>query len=123
MDHPEHTTPKGLSALKPVDVEKMLLGYWHQERIRAKERCELLQAIGTSVYNNEGCFSSIFFYKTRSPRHVKDVDALMELTIRAAGKTNVNLDSDLKVAMHMADDRSEERRVGTECRSRWSPYH
>lgn len=75
MDHPEHTTPKGLSALKPVDVEKMLLGYWHQERIRAKERCELLQAIGTSVYNNEGCFSSIFFYKTRSPRHVKDVDA------------------------------------------------
>ena len=23
----------------------------------------------------------------------------------------------------MADDRSEERRVGKECRSRWSPYH
>ena len=22
-----------------------------------------------------------------------------------------------------ADDRSEERRVGKECRSRWSPYH
>lgn len=27
---------------------------------------------------------------------------IMELTVRAAGKTNVNLDSDLKVAMHMA---------------------
>ena len=24
---------------------------------------------------------------------------------------------------HDADDRSEERRVGKECRSRWSPYH
>ena len=24
---------------------------------------------------------------------------------------------------HEADDRSEERRVGKECRSRWSPYH
>src|SRR5437879_13713555 len=24
---------------------------------------------------------------------------------------------------HGADDRSEERRVGKECRSRWSPYH
>ena len=24
---------------------------------------------------------------------------------------------------HLADDRSEERRVGKECRSRWSPYH
>ena len=23
----------------------------------------------------------------------------------------------------MIDDRSEERRVGKECRSRWSPYH
>ena len=24
---------------------------------------------------------------------------------------------------HILDDRSEERRVGKECRSRWSPYH
>ena len=24
---------------------------------------------------------------------------------------------------HCFDDRSEERRVGKECRSRWSPYH
>ena len=24
---------------------------------------------------------------------------------------------------NMTDDRSEERRVGKECRSRWSPYH
>ena len=26
-------------------------------------------------------------------------------------------------ASHRTDDRSEERRVGKECRSRWSPYH
>ena len=26
-------------------------------------------------------------------------------------------------ALLVADDRSEERRVGKECRSRWSPYH
>jgi len=26
-------------------------------------------------------------------------------------------------ALNDADDRSEERRVGKECRSRWSPYH
>ena len=25
--------------------------------------------------------------------------------------------------MHAVDERSEERRVGKECRSRWSPYH
>ena len=27
------------------------------------------------------------------------------------------------VVTHEHDDRSEERRVGKECRSRWSPYH
>ena len=26
-------------------------------------------------------------------------------------------------AVVLTDDRSEERRVGKECRSRWSPYH
>src|SRR5256885_11915416 len=27
------------------------------------------------------------------------------------------------VLLHLLQDRSEERRVGKECRSRWSPYH
>ena len=26
-------------------------------------------------------------------------------------------------AIEFTDERSEERRVGKECRSRWSPYH
>ena len=34
------------------------------------------------------------------------------------GKYNVDDDADLS-----AEYRSEERRVGKECRSRWSPYH
>ena len=32
-------------------------------------------------------------------------------------------DKALKLAVTTADTRSEERRVGKECRSRWSPYH
>ena len=28
-----------------------------------------------------------------------------------------------KQPTELSDDRSEERRVGKECRSRWSPYH
>src|SRR5256886_9677303 len=28
-----------------------------------------------------------------------------------------------RLALHVADRRSEERRVGKECRSRWWPYH
>ena len=28
-----------------------------------------------------------------------------------------------KKSLHDLEERSEERRVGKECRSRWSPYH
>ena len=52
-----------------------------------------------------------------------------------AGITSALLDAELILAHtvrknrtwlhahHDEDDRSEERRVGKECRSRWSPYH
>src|SRR5260370_13731864 len=33
------------------------------------------------------------------------------------------VDEQRKIAAAKKDDRSEERRVGKECRSRWSPYH
>ena len=32
-------------------------------------------------------------------------------------------DHDLLLISDTDEDRSEERRVGKECRSRWSPYH
>ena len=28
-----------------------------------------------------------------------------------------------EMVLHLSEQRSEERRVGKECRSRWSPYH
>ena len=31
--------------------------------------------------------------------------------------------TEAKAVMEIGTDRSEERRVGKECRSRWSPYH
>ena len=40
--------------------------------------------------------------------------------------TNVARDAfyvSVGAGVNAADDRSEERRVGKECRSRWSPYH
>src|SRR3989442_9186377 len=36
------------------------------------------------------------------------------------GDAKINLDASMLLGK---DDRSEERRVGKECRSRWSPYH
>ena len=40
----------------------------------------------------------------------------------AQGGIAAAIDPDDAPAFHVAD-RSEERRVGKECRSRWSPYH
>src|SRR2546430_14454637 len=53
-------------------------------------------------------------------RLISDV-ARRELTLRSLG-------AERRLALEMAVDeraevRSEERRVGKECRSRWSPYH
>src|SRR2546425_4078120 len=42
---------------------------------------------------------------------------------RAAGALVVPLERDGDVLVRPHDFRSEERRVGKECRSRWSPYH
>ena len=36
---------------------------------------------------------------------------------------NLGIEYDLKVFPEQITQRSEERRVGKECRSRWSPYH
>ena len=33
------------------------------------------------------------------------------------------IDQAIDICLRTADYRSEERRVGKECRSRWSPYH
>ena len=44
---------------------------------------------------------------------------------RVAAETggSILVTTDAKEAVKDADCRSEERRVGKECRSRWSPYH
>src|SRR2546427_6570994 len=52
-----------------------------------------------------------------------DRDALRALTAYP-WKGNVReLEHVIESAMILSDGRSEERRVGKECRSRWSPYH
>ena len=61
--------------------------------------------------------------------HASDVDTLQELNkhyIRSVRESDVrwfdeNLSEDF--VNSNPDCRSEERRVGKECRSRWSPYH
>src|SRR5260221_8125152 len=42
---------------------------------------------------------------------------------RFKNRRNIDYPTYLELARLMKDTRSEERRVGKECRSRWSPYH
>src|SRR3712207_9558242 len=39
------------------------------------------------------------------------------------GRTNYGDKPSFSIAVNHSSTRSEERRVGKECRSRWSPYH
>ena len=56
------------------------------------------------------------------------MDAVLLSTYARAGKKDRVLDMGtgngiIPVLMQSKNPRSEERRVGKECRSRWSPYH
>ena len=64
------------------------------------------------------------------PRRMYGVELLLGAEINILdGKGNLDLDEDymkmldIRIAGIHSLCRSEERRVGKECRSRWSPYH
>ena len=52
-------------------------------------------------------------------RHIPIIRELIERPQYSAPTVSINPD----IKDFYEDDRSEERRVGKECRSRWSPYH
>ena len=60
-----------------------------------------------------------------------DMDEINEKAVKTGALTSHMMDLRKAMIEHFiwpglkanADDRSEERRVGKECRSRWSPYH
>src|SRR2546430_13657327 len=45
------------------------------------------------------------------------------LALAGHGMTTITLQPQANVGLMTVGKRSEERRVGKECRSRWSPYH
>src|SRR3712207_7446099 len=62
-----------------------------------------------------------------SPGHLIDLEGAVDLTLRCDGgyrQPEPTRRAHLLVnALRRGERRSEERRVGKECRSRWSPYH
>src|SRR2546429_932598 len=62
----------------------------------------------------------------RSPDRIltnRDVHRLSAEALRQFKLAPIRIDTQYAAAMGLEQLRSEERRVGKECRSRWSPYH
>ena len=74
--------------------------------------------IRTAVTNAQNKANSAYSLAEGRAKAVSfDTVAAMTTALKAAAKT------DYKVGDNIFIKRSEERRVGKECRSRWSPYH
>ena len=79
-----------------------------------------------SAYDNEqvGERSVEFARQTLDTgRKQLEVQAIPEMEVLKAEGEMANREQDLTVSRTNLELRSEERRVGKECRSRWSPYH
>ena len=56
-------------------------------------------------------------------KHKESVEVTWEMTAEKLGNEGVIVFSTPEMLSFLKLCRSEERRVGKECRSRWSPYH
>ena len=73
----------------------------------------IFQSSGIKFHNFNGIkMSVVAIYILAFSLATKCIDGIFD--------SRIKVNSDNKLTF---DDRSEERRVGKECRSRWSPYH
>src|SRR5258708_4012654 len=68
-----------------------------------------------------GHVNSAFLFQTQCDSREFIRYLMNDLGLKSDGKDFVRMHSDLN--QFLFRERSEERRVGKECRSRWSPYH
>ena len=89
---------------------RYLVAYDIREPGRLRRICKLMEAHGERLQY------SVF---------ICDLNRSELIHLRAAGEKIMNLAVDSVVIVNLGEihRRSEERRVGKECRSRWSPYH
>src|SRR2546427_5095716 len=119
----------GEEAKRLGDVKREKAGgaQFRQDRVNMPVHAQQCQSSGEAV-----CRCGCFFFSSRR-RHTRfDCDwssdvCSSDLSGMAVAIGDVNRDGypDLFEADMLSRDtrRSEERRVGKECRSRWSPYH
>ena|SRR2546426_8572615 len=83
---------------------------------------ELLVELRTKAQPNQTLWETLVAQKVVSDEQI--LTALStRFRLKLADVKEVDLTVKEKVPEQLARRRSEERRVGKECRSRWSPYH
>jgi len=91
--------------------------------IRRREDPRLIT--GTAAYTDDLSLPGMLYAATlRSPHaHARITKLDTSVARNAPGVVAIYTGTDVKDALKPVPCRSEERRVGKECRSRWSPYH
>ena len=76
-----------------------------------------------SAEDNTGS-AAVFSASVQPPQSLEKVSPTREAALRLVTvlQTTLDLEAMLSLFSSEMDGRSEERRVGKECRSRWSPY-
>ena len=100
-----------MAGVKSPDAHLLVIEPWDKGTLRAIEHAILESDLGVTP-NNDGSVIRLPF------------PALTEERRRELVKQCKGFVEEARVGVRNARrDRSEERRVGKECRSRWSPYH
>src|SRR2546422_6303454 len=79
-----------------------------------------VQTCALPIYRTYG---AIFFPRLKKPNPLRDNQVEQYVPCGAVAGVFARTDAQRGVWKAPAGQRSEERRVGKECRSRWSPYH
>ena len=65
----------------------------------------------------------MLFDLRKKEKSLEECAEIMHVSTKTAGRINVKMQHKILKVTGQHFTRSEERRVGKECRSRWSPYH
>src|SRR5260370_20966949 len=121
MEFTNHPTLSGLACALAATMCRIFLFFFSSRRRHTRFKCD---------WSSDVC-SSDLQDRQPTPAELKDTDKDKEKTIMPvftfSGKTasgeKVQGERVASTKDGLASQRSEERRVGKECRSRWSPYH
>src|SRR5256885_1667910 len=109
--------------------EDSLWRVWFEEERDLLAHAPIVATVGNHEIADTGAAYARFFQRRDRPTYASldygpvHVVVLDSFEMRAGATPHLGGISDVQKAWFEEDLRSEERRVGKECRSRWSPYH